>query len=320
MLKGREMTTTNDFIKSIAQESGGFSFGQPWRYSEHGLAAILPILREAEGREYLTLSESTDVRVEDTGSINAVVATNSGEKPVLVRPGELFKGKTQERTAVVGRVVLPGEKVRIDVVCVHRSRPITSGAETKTGGVAPSSVLREVYSSSNQGMVWQAVSDYSTRLSIRTSGASDYGTAIAKGPTDDLVAQMDSHARVIADIIKAMPLHDHQVGMALLTLDGLRAVECFDFEDSWKATREDIALKEGEDLEQEDKTSAWEFKPDKGAEIVGDALGVEFLEESLITHEEHSTVKLSSDQFLGQAVILKGKVIYLSLLRKENTP
>jgi hypothetical protein len=155
--------STSTILEAISEESMGFSFGKPERPNESSLACILPILREtSQERQYITLPETEQVLVFDSGTINKVNLKNTSKKNVFVRSGTIFEGKgTQSRAIMRSAVLFPGTEVALDVRCVHQTHGIRTGAEFKYGGITPLSVDSRVYSAGyrpqDQHATWNAV-------------------------------------------------------------------------------------------------------------------------------------------------------------------
>jgi hypothetical protein len=148
----------------------GFRFGKPERPNELSLACILPILREtSQERQYITLPETENVLVSDSGTINKVNLKNASKKNVYVRSGTIFEGKgTQSRALTRSAVLFPGTEVALDVRCVHQTHGIRTGAEFKYGGITPLSVDSAVYSAGyrqqDQQSTWNAVRQTSAAM------------------------------------------------------------------------------------------------------------------------------------------------------------
>ena len=136
-----------DVLLDIAAEKNGFKLGDPWRFSEFSLAAIIPVQRDVFGqRDYRLLSEVTSqVLMKDSGSIDHVSITNKSAHPVLVKAGEVVGGATQARTLVISQIIMSGENVLADCVCVHASHGIRAGQEVKSRGYSPSRVRQTLY-------------------------------------------------------------------------------------------------------------------------------------------------------------------------------
>ena len=162
--------STSTILQAISEESMGFRFGKPDRPNESSLACILPILREtSQERQYVTLPETEQVLVFDSGTINKVNLKNTSKKNVFVRSGTIFAGKgTQSRAIMRSAVLFPGTEVALDVRCVHQSHGIRTGAEFKYGGITPLSVDSRVYSAGyrpqDQHTTWNAVRDTSASM------------------------------------------------------------------------------------------------------------------------------------------------------------
>lgn len=155
--------STSTILQAISEESMGFRFGKPERPNESSLACILPILREtSQVRQYITLPETEQVLVFDSGTINKVNLKNTSKSNVFVRSGTIFEGKgTQSRAIMRSAVLFPGTEVALDVRCVHQTHGIRSGAEFKYGGITPFSVDARVYAAGyrpqDQHATWNAV-------------------------------------------------------------------------------------------------------------------------------------------------------------------
>jgi hypothetical protein len=149
--------TPKQFLETLAAEESGFSFVRPWRMDEGSQGVIIPITRNAKDltRGYMVLAEARDVKIEDTGSIDAVYVKNNEDVPVLISRGEIFRGKTQERAAIHDHLVAPGKGLRVAVRCVHARRGIQAGTDMKYGGRTPYDVTFET-----QGKTWDSVSNY----------------------------------------------------------------------------------------------------------------------------------------------------------------
>lgn len=155
--------SSSTILQAISEESMGFKFGKPERPNEASLACILPILRQtSQVRQYITLPETEQVLVFDSGTINKINLKNASKSNVFVRSGTIFEGKgTQSRALMRSAVLFPGTEVALDVRCVHQSHGIRSGAEFKYGGITPLSVDSAVYAAGyrpqDQSATWNAV-------------------------------------------------------------------------------------------------------------------------------------------------------------------
>jgi len=155
--------SSSTILQAISEESMGFRFGKPERPNESSLACILPIVREtSQVRQYITLPETEQVLVFDSGTINKINLKNASRNNVFVRSGTIFEGKgTQSRAIMRSAVLFPGTEVALDVRCVHQSHGIRTGAQFKYGGITPLSVDSAVYASGyrpqDQHTTWNAV-------------------------------------------------------------------------------------------------------------------------------------------------------------------
>lgn len=162
--------SASTILQLISEESMGFRFGKPERPNEASLACILPILREtSQERQYITLPETENVLVSDSGTINKINLKNTSKKNVFVRSGTIFEGKgTQSRALTRSAVLFPGAEVALDVRCVHQTHGIRSGAEFKYGGITPLAVDSSLYAAGyrpqDQHTMWNAVRQTTTSM------------------------------------------------------------------------------------------------------------------------------------------------------------
>ena len=171
--------SSSTILQSISEESMGFRFGKPERPNKASLACILPILREtSQVRQYITLPETEQVLVFDSGTINKINLKNVSKNNVFVRSGTIFEGKgTQSRALTRSAVLFPGTEVALDVRCVHQSHGIRSGAEFKYGGITPLSVDSAVYAAGyrpqDQHTTWDAVRQTTAVMQAMATPSSD---------------------------------------------------------------------------------------------------------------------------------------------------
>lgn len=338
----------NQHLQNIAEEKVGFSFGGSWRYSEDSLVSLLPILRDSsKKRNYLLLRESDKVEVRDTGQINKIEVYNGDTKPVYIRMGEIFTGKTQERTATRSYLVMPKEKVRVDVRCVYASKGINMGTNMSSGGIVPSSI-DSIMSTSlfksrsiDQKDIWAEVGNtaqcYYSRTIEMKSNFPDFphGDRIDLGEineadsvkefveevtpmfTDDLRGNIERFSKQINSILEKVPYFENQVGLATLDLKGVSGIECFDLKQSWKAMKDDIVKKEGEHLSKEQKESPFEYKEKKALQAVKDVLKHDFEEKVLFKSKDYRLFGIKNEQYTGEIVEFKGELLHLVIIRKS---
>ena len=160
-------------LQAVADEKLGFKFGKPDRPSESSLACILPILREtSQVRQYITMPETDQVLVTDSGTIYKVNLKNSSKDNVFLRSGTIFEGKgTQSRIITRSAVLFPGMEVALDARCVHASHGIRSGNKFSYGGTVPMDVENAIYGSGftprDQHTVWSNVTKTTASMNTR---------------------------------------------------------------------------------------------------------------------------------------------------------
>jgi hypothetical protein len=308
---------TKTFIKAIRTETLGFRLGEPWRYSDKNLSVILPIIRVSELKpNYIVLAKATKVKIEDTGKIEEVSVLNNEDVPVYIRLGEIFRGKTQERTAIMSYIIPPKEKRIIQVNCVHASKGISSGAIFHSAGYVPKRDSNYIMSNTGERIIGQSQSwamDINYSQEIKTCG---YGFAISNVQADDLAAVRDAVDKEFSNILKEVPLFDNQIGMAMIDDKGFYLLDCFDLFDSWKDVKESIVGKESLAIVKEDQKGVFEYKPQNAKEMVKKVLEKAFIEKEIYSDNGGKTIALSTDTIVGEVTLLNDKVVHLILTRK----
>lgn len=311
------------FLKQIAEEKNDFKFGSSWRYSEDSLVALLPILRDVKKkREYLLLREAVDVEISDTGNINKVRVANSGKDAVYIRLGEIFTGKTQERMATRSYVVGPKETVDVEVRCIHASKGINSGKKMKVMGVVTPNIETQLFSNAfrnksvSQNEVWSRVQFATSSMSASMSTSAEASTS--PFASDDLHGTLTSFGKSIEKILKKVPYFENQVGLATLDLEGVKSIEAFDLRQSWKAFKDDIVRKQGEDIAKEQEDSPFEYKQRKAVTVVKKALQLDFEEKTIFKNQHYRVVSLNAEKYTGEMTELNGNVIHCVVIRKDK--
>jgi hypothetical protein len=321
------------FVGDIFKEQGEFSIGNPWRNSDLSVTCVVPIIRACDKNpDYIVLSKAMNVDIMDTGRIDKVKIKNNEDKPVFIRMGELLTGKTQERSVVSSRVIMPGEEQNIEVKCVHASRPISPGASFKSGGIAP--MRDSLYSSTsargmsvNQQTSWNMDSNYGNQVNCMLSRDSSpvgetplFGNINLGEPgsvkQDDLSSAYGKVKDALKDVLKDIPLFNDQIGIVLIDKDGMHSMDCFDLHGSWKAMKESVTGKDAIAIAQEEAEGVFDYKPEKAKEVIKKVLEGVINKNDVFKGENTKTVGLELDGHVGEAVLYKNKVIHLLLARK----
>jgi len=136
--------------------------------------------------------------------------------------------------------------------------------------------------------------------------------------TDDLKGNIDKFSKIIEKILQKVPYFENQVGLATLDLQGVGGIELFDLKQSWKAFKDDIVKKEGENLAKTQKESPFEYKKEKAIQVVKDVLSLTF--EERVTHKTdgYKVISLNSEKYTGEITELNNEMIHCVLIRKNN--
>lgn len=344
----------SDMLLDIAHERNGYSIGEPWRFTEHSLAAVVPLARESQGRKrlYRLFSErKNEVKVKDTGNIERLTLISKSEFPILVKAGEVLTGSTQSRTITISQILMPGEKLTVPCACVYSSKGIMEGQDMIPTVFSPLDVRREVYRGHyerrgglewgnfadgyfrDQGRIWGGVKTHaktsSRRLGTLCAYAASHNIPDVKSlgdldlnyhtPSEDLAGRVSESQNKYRDILKKIPKIDSQIGMALLTMTGLESMEAFEHTDAWDGIRKSILGAESDKISDvSDQDGLFEFKTEKAKSIIQDLLTKDFNEKVVVDREKTKTIMLDTKKFVGEAVTLNDTPIHLTFVRKEG--
>ncbi|GAH70251.1 unnamed protein product, partial [marine sediment metagenome] len=110
----------------------------------------------------------------------------------------------------------------------------------------------------------------------------------------------------------------NQVGMALLTVNGLDMMDSFEHPGSWEAIRKEILKSEsGKISDLSDMESAFEFKEEKAKAIIQELLATKFEEKAVVEKENTATFMLDAKRFTGEVVALYGEPIHCTFVKKD---
>ena len=314
------MQVVLDSLQSIAAEKEGFQFGDPWRYSDASVVAVMPIVRSIDReRKYITLVEAgKGVVITEIGRVNSVKVKNETDWNVFVRAGEIIAGSTQERAFTMSQIIPAKTEKEVEVVCIHQTRGLSMGTGMKTDGYTPRPVVHSLYSAA--GM---SASNYQSTVwgSIRRYAVSAYTAAVPTDkvffPTDDLAQALHRTHTHIGDLLSKVPYVEKQVGLMTVGMEGALALECYDLHQSWSAVREAAIKQQGEDLSKvlNDMDQVFQFRPERAKEAARLLLTLPYKVESVGKNGNWETFALRHKDFVGSATVLNDEVIHLQLVR-----
>lgn len=185
------------------------------------------------------------------------------------------------------------------------------------------------YTPSIQHRVWASVNMASASQSsafqgIRKAAASDERMAYAQNmpesyrtPTEDLVGRLSEVSERFGEIIKKVPKVQSQVGIALLTIDGLNTLESFDHPGSWQAICDAILKAEADKVaDVADQGGVFEFREEKAKGAIRTLLTSKFVESLAIEKNSTTTTLLDGGKFTGEVVTLYGAPIHCTFVKK----
>jgi hypothetical protein len=179
------------------------------------------LLHEAIAANVLQIME------QGSGTVNEVVAHNTGDRPVLILEGESVVGAKQNRVVVEDVVLAPGSMVSVPVGCVERGRWRTESVAFMAAQmpVEPTIRCRNVAEASSggrvdQGRLWRDVA-------AKLAGSS------ACSVTDDYHRYAESWHQDAHKQAGAIELVPGQVGMLVCFQDVLVGLDLLGHPDNW---------------------------------------------------------------------------------------
>lgn len=303
-------------------ELGNIEFGKLWKYTDDSPSVAIPILRKTiKKRNYKMLQEVKDkLNIKDSGRINKIEVSSKIDEPVFVRGGTMFKGQgTQSRSSNFGIVILPNKQsVPIEASCIQASAGIVGGGTFYFGyeTVVPHNTYKCMLSSSTTG--------HSAQSEVWNSVARVAEGANLSGLSDDLIGNLEKINKAkkdINEIIKKIPTEKTQVGLAIIDLQGVYALEMFDSPKSWKAIAEDIFKRYTDKLVEKYERPL--FKMDEKQLVPTVMNFLKSLTEGdrklLFEDGKTKTYALSTKKSMGEYTRLNGDIIHFIGMRKEKT-
>ena len=184
---------------------------------ERDQLAVFPIVKitpdDPVDQDTVTLTEALNlgwIKVTEIGegTVDTLLVTNLGDKPVLLLAGELLIGGKQDRVVAQDTVIPPKSKVRVPARCVEHGRWTDGKTEFKpSSSNVPMSVREEAVYGSQQG-VWDNVEKYNAKagysgeLSTVSAGLEKSKTTFNyDSAVSELMAEMAKRENVVGAII-----------------------------------------------------------------------------------------------------------------------
>jgi hypothetical protein len=153
------------------------------------------------------------------------------------------------------------------------------------------------------------------RASVRSSPQFEVSEA-----RDNFVADDTEFTANLDELLSKVKLHEHQVGISLITDRGVETIELFEADLSWAALHADSVKRIGTGFITEENESVFEYKPEKAIEQVCRVLALNYESNTIFEHRagDQSLVitGLTSATHVGEIVEFGGTVIHLSLLKR----
>ncbi len=218
---------------NLEQAMAGIKVGEPMVY---GGLAVFPLMGETHGkRDYLTLNEAFDrsgieiSEVSEGGSVAELRLKNKLDQDVFAADGETLLGAKQNRVLNSSIYVKANTEIVIPVSCVERGRwsyqqrnfrsseysEFLSSRAAKMSSVASSLKMTGTDRRSDQGAVWEAVSER----------CADFG---AHSLTDSLHDVYDARRESLDRYLKEFRPQPDQVGLACAIDGNTAGIELFE--------------------------------------------------------------------------------------------
>lgn len=306
-------------------ELGNIEFGKPWKHSDDSPSVAIPILKKGiKKRKYKVLQEVREkLGLKDSGNISKIDISSKSDEPIFIRGGTMFSGVgTQSRAANFGIVIMPNkEKVAIEVSCIHASHPIRTGSMFtlhSTETIVPHRTFSYMLSSSTAGTrpqssVWGSIGNHST---YSTGETANYFT-------DDLIRNMEKLETVkkdIDDVITKIPLHENQVGIVIIDLQGVFVIELFDSSESWNAIAKEIFKRYSSKLTETYERPLFKIDEEQLIPTVMNFMKKLTKGDRKVLFKDKSTITyaLSTESSVGEYTELFEEVIHIIAMRKEK--
>ena len=323
------MSTTNaaNNVRAFADEilqHTSFSLEAPISHSGLSLVPIVPVKESVVSEDFINAAEAFEaeslVITEAGDAVNTIIATNIGQKPILIEESEVLVAPNSQDRIVVSSVVLqPGEEKRIPVKCVHAPHGLNRGAgfhSTGAGSLRLKSTVRRMKYESimcdvdhyqpetavDQREVWSEVERY-----CKTLGMSD--------PTKytDALTKVQEKATEIAKEIKS-ELPENTCGV--IVIDSKGDAVAFEMYRRPQAFRTRSGYVESLTAELFDV----EKKPLEGEAAWSSALQLllkmkEIDDDNVASKDDSESAIIGLDELRGEAVLAPGSesILYCSL-------
>jgi len=140
--------------------------------------------------------------------------------------------------------------------------------------------------------------------------------------SDDLVGTLDKMSDTFKEIMKKIPYIKNQTGAIFLNENDVQGLDIYDLKESWKSVKEDVVSKEGSNFIKKEKDNPFELNPKKIKSWLSNRLGVDFQEKTIHDSKDYKIIEVrevnedsKSKSLRGEAVLLNGEVIHLTLYR-----
>jgi hypothetical protein len=133
--------------------------------------------------------ESGKIEINDSGSVNTLIAINNSDVNVYIIAGEIVKGGKQDRLVAEDVIIAPGEKKNIPAFCVEQNRWQQKESGNNFNGyynVSSKKVRQAALVDKDQSKVWANVAEATQKNQAVSSTGTYAELAKSKTYTKDL--------------------------------------------------------------------------------------------------------------------------------------
>lgn len=319
------MKELKKFVEDVLKKREGFELGSPWKFSENSMGVVVPIIRGGEHtRDYVTLPEIKDkVKFEDLGGITPIGIKHTDGLPLFIRSGTMLEGiKGQDRAVIHSVVLEPNIDEKVDVRCIHASRPTARGGGFNYAGYAPKTVHRNL--KRGQSRTWGSVQGFYAMSSIHLSPEIPVEERravrnLGAVKHDDLPKIRKAQMKLdknLQDILKEVPCFENQIGAIIVGMKGVVGVEAFDSPASWKSQYKDAIANYSDELAEKAKKSLFKFDDAEVMNVIKEFL--KSMADAVAEPINDCSCLIKLKGYTGEVVTNLGHVIHIFLMESDN--
>lgn len=301
-----EDSMVQNLINSIRDQKDGFRFGKVFQIEEGSNAAVVPVINEKgnQAKDYILIDVATKVNIQEIGDVSHILVDNKENIPVFISKGHMFIGATQERASLRDVIVFPGDSVKIEVRCIHRTRGLSFNSTFKSSGLTPINLIRD-----NQLDTWSRCSNYV----MTTSGDSLGSGGIFYSGMDNFTAAKVKLDKDLTEVMKKIPFVRDQVGVVILKGNNIKLLEVYDLVASWNDIKTAVINREGASFVTEKANSIFKMDEEKVTGFISTDLKEAINYCTCGTSEKYKVYDFKLGKYSGHALEFSNRILHLAI-------